>query len=420
MNEDAYVARNLRDSIKYRDIHKVPQFKNKDVIFSMSKESARLINSSLIWRDSIDKINVKGKAAWTVKNPKAFLAQKLLINNLKKNYFARSNDRKFIIDLIVSHLKDSYSYCVHRFDIKSFYESFDRKDIINKVKNDSVLSRKTIKILESLFDELNSLGVYGLPRGMGISSALSELMMAEFDERVNSLEGVLFYARFVDDILIISAPSLSKNSLKQSIDIFGLPNQLVFHNTGDKNFFSPVSKTVNASKETIKFDFLGYEFHIKKVDNEHGDALTFKRRDVNVLIAPSKVKKIKNRILKSFFAVLSSQRATEQDVSLLNKRIMFLSKNYLLPNSPQESKIYSGIYHNYSFVDNIDQLKEIDLFYRSLLFGNSTRLNKRIRRSLCFNTRKGLGNHSFLRGFEEREFCRLTNADYKEIKKAWG
>ncbi len=53
MNEDAYVARNLRDSIKYRDIHKVPQFKNKDVIFSMSRESARLINRNLIWREII-------------------------------------------------------------------------------------------------------------------------------------------------------------------------------------------------------------------------------------------------------------------------------------------------------------------------------------------------------------------------------
>lgn len=174
MNEDAYVARNLRGTIKYRDIHKVEEFKNKADLLDVSKASAKLINENSIWHNSVAKISVKGKEAWSIKNPKAILAHKLLVSNIKRNYSARSQDRKFIIELIISHLKDSYSYCVHRLDIKSFYESFDRKEILSKVVRDSVLSKKSIKMLESLFDELKSLGVKGLPRGVGISSALSE------------------------------------------------------------------------------------------------------------------------------------------------------------------------------------------------------------------------------------------------------
>lgn len=420
MNEDAYVARNLRDSIKYRDIHKVPQFNDKDELVEISKSSAELINANSIWQDSIVKISVKGKDAWSIKDPKAILAHKLLISNIKRNYSARSQDRKFIIDLILSHLKDSYGYCVHRLDIKSFYESFDRRVILSKVRGDSVLSKKSIKILESLFDELASLGVQGLPRGLGISSTLSELMMENFDEKIRSLKSVLFYARFVDDIVIISNPTLNRSSLKQYIESFGLPNELNFHTSGDKVFFSQIGKAPIEDEHAIVFDFLGYEFHIDRTEKQLGELLSFKRRNVSVLIAKNKVKKIKSRILKSFFAILSSRHATEQEVSLLNKRIMFLSKNYLLPSSPKEPNIYSGIYHNYSFVDKFDQLKEIDSFYQNLLFGNNTRLNKRIRRSLSFNTRKGLSKHSFLRGFENREFCRFSNSDFNEIKKAWG
>lgn len=245
-------------------------------------------------------------------------------------------------------------------------------------------------------------------------------MMADFDDKISSLKNVLFYARFVDDIVIISTPSLNRKLLSQHIAQLGLPSKLEFHKTGDKVFFDQIGKSPSESKSTINFDFLGYDFHIEKTESQSGELLTFKRRDVNVLIAPSKVKKIKIRILKSFVAILSSQRATEEQIKILNKRIMFLSKNYLLPSSSKEPNIYSGIYHNYSFINNYDQLKEIDSFYQNLLFGKTSRLNKRIRRTLPFKTRRGLAKHSFLNGFKNREFCRFSNSDFNEIKKAWG
>lgn len=419
MNEDAYVARNLRGSIRYRDIHKVPEFKSKESLFSIANASVSRINSNLIWNGAIERITVKGKDAWSIKDPKAILAHKLLVSNIKSNYSARSQDRKFIIESIISHLKDSYGYCVHRLDIKSFYESFDRREVIRKIKNDSILSKKSINLLESFFKELGSLGVIGLPRGIGISSALSELMMTEFDEKISSLKSVLFYARFVDDILIISTPSLNKSLLMRHAGDFGLPKKIEFHKSGDKISFSQVNKTTDKGDRRKTFDFLGYQFELNNYDNHLGQMLTYKRREVSVSIAPNKVDKIKNRILKSFFSVLSSRRANADEIALLNKRIMFLSKNYLLPNSPKEPNIYSGIYHNYNYVDNYDQLKEIDSFYQNLLFGKSTRLNNRIRCSLSFKTRRGLAKHSFLSGFKNKEFCRFTNSDFNEIKKAW-
>lgn len=420
MNEDAYVSRNMRKSIRYKDLHKFPQFNSKANIEAIADKTVGKISSNSVWANAIEKIWVKGKVAWNIKDPKAVLAHNLLNRNLKANYSSQNQDRKVTIDLIISHLKDSYSYCVHRLDIKSFYESFDRRDILKKFRNDSIISKKSVSILEGFFQELSKLGAKGLPRGIGISSVLSEIMMSQFDEKISSLKEVLFYARFVDDIIIITTPNFNSNALKRKVKNAGLPEALEFHSKGDKVFFSTISKASEKHMPTVEFDFLGYLFSVKSVENDVGRNLDFKRRELDVSIASEKVKKIKLRIIKSFAATLSSRKASESDIALLNKRIMFLSKNFRLPNSEKEKNIHSGIYHNYSFIDDLSQLKEIDRFYQSLLFGNKTRLSKRIRKGIPFNSRKGLGKHSFLRGFQEKEHCRFDNSDFNLIKRIWG
>jgi hypothetical protein len=419
VNEKAYVAGNLRGSVRYRNLIKISQFKTPSTLNSIAASSVADINSNSIWNSTISNVQVKGKDAWTIVEPKTVLAHNLLVSNIQRNYDTRCNDRKFTIQLLLSHLKDSYNYSVHRLDIKSFYESFDRREILKKLKSDSTLSTKSLKLLESLFEELNSIGAMGLPRGLGISSALSELMMYNFDNNIKSMKEVLLYARFVDDIIVISTPVLNKSMMNQKLLESGLPHVLEFHSTGDKVFFSQVEKAPNMKLQTTSFDFLGYEFHIERSEDTVGKNVEFKRRNVKVSIAPNKIKKIKKRVISSFAAVLSSNRASQEDIELLNKRLKFLTKNFLLESSSTAPNIYSGIYHNYNFIDQYQGLKELDSFYQNLLFGKRSKLSKRIKQSLRFNTRKGLAKHSFIRGFKEREFSRFSYQDFSEIKKAW-
>ncbi|WP_438864320.1 antiviral reverse transcriptase Drt3a [Neptunicella sp.] len=419
MNEKAYVAGNLRKAVRYRNLLKISEFKKSLTLNSIATSAVVDIKSNTIWGGAIDKIKIKGKNAWTIKQPKAILAHNLLVGNIQRNYNTRCNDRNSNIQLLLSHLKDSYNYSVHRLDIKSFYESFDRREILRKLKSDSILSTKTLRILEALFQELNLIGTKGLPRGLGISSALSELMMCHFDEKIRSMKEVLFYARFVDDIIVISTPTLNKSLMKQKLAESGLPQALEFHNTGEKVFFSQVEKASNKIYKITSFDFLGYEFHIEKNEETVGKNVEFKRRNVEVSIAPNKINKIKKRVIRSFTAVLSSEQASQPDIELLNKRLKFLTKNFLLESSSSAPNVYSGIYHNYNFIDQYQGLKELDSFYQNLLFGKRSKLSKRIKRSLSFNTRKGLAKHSFTRGFREREFCRFSYQDFAEIKKAW-
>ncbi|MDP5191960.1 antiviral reverse transcriptase Drt3a [Rheinheimera baltica] len=419
MNEKAYIAGNLRKAVRYRNLLKISEFKHPATLDTVAVNSVFDINNNSIWTAAISNVKVKGKDAWMLNEPKAILAHNLLVKNIERNYSTRCNDRKFTIQLLLSHLKDCYNYSVHRLDVKSFYESFDRREIIRKLKSDSILSKKSLKILEALFEELDSIGVKGLPRGMGISSTLSELMMNNFDVKLKSMKEVLFYARFVDDIIVISTPLLNRNLMKERLQDSSLPLTLEFHTSGDKVTFEQIEKAPSKQAKEISFDFLGYQFNIERAEDSVGRNIEFKRRSVKVSIAKNKIKKIKKRIICSFAAALSFNRANDADIQLLNKRMKFLSKNFLLESSSSAPNIYSGIYHNYNFIDQYEGLKELDNFYKNLLFGNRSRLSKRIKRSLAYSTRKGLAKHSFERGFQNREFCRLSYLDFKEIKRAW-
>ena len=51
----------------------------------------------------------------------------------------------------------------------------------------------------------------GVPRGFGVSAYLSELYMREIDNEIKALPDVIYYARYVDDIVIIFSPKTKKN-----------------------------------------------------------------------------------------------------------------------------------------------------------------------------------------------------------------
>lgn len=421
LNELAYVTQNFRKCVKYKNLLKVEEFKKHEDLNLVAKSTIAGIENGTVWSNGITETRVKGKKAWSVSSPKAILLHNLLVKNLGRNYNTKCNDRQFTVQLLLSHLRDSYNYSIHRLDIKSFYESFDRREIFSKLKNDSKLSKKSLNVISSFFGELANLDVQGLPRGMGISAAISELMMEAFDEAMSSCKGVLYYSRFVDDIIIITNPNVTKANIATFIDSSRLPSKLEFHNKGTKVFYSLVKKADKAKNAgtTVDFDFLGYFFHLESFNEKLGDTVELNRRKVSVSIAPQKIENLKKRIISSFAACLSSSKSSQDNLDLLNNRIKFLTKNYLLENSTESPSVYSGVYYNYKLITKLEQLNDLDKFYRNILFGNKSKLNKRIRKSIPYNVRLGLSKYSFLEGFEQRLFCRFSYKDFKEIKRVW-
>lgn len=420
MNELAYIPRHFRKCVKYKNLIKFNDFKDNEKLNQACLRAYKNVQMGCEWSDSIHIAQIMKKRAYTLKTSESVLVNNLIINNISSKYRTKSVDRDSTIRLLISHIKDSYAFTVHRLDVKSFYESFDRRSILSKLKSDAKLSRKTISTLVNLFHELDNLNVDGLPRGMGLSSTLSELMMNDFDAYIRSINGVLFYCRFVDDIIILTTHNINKNKLSELIKNSPLPRDLEFHAAGsEKTTFKQIRKTSEELERIETFDFLGYQFKVNSKESKTGTTLNVGRRLLDVEISDAKIEKIKKRIIKSFCVFLSSKDPLSEKLSILTKRLYFLSKNYPLINASDNSQVLSGIFFNYKHVSNPQKISEIDTFYQSLLFGKKSNLSKRIRQSLSYKNRYVLSNISFFDGFQEKKFCKFSYKDFKDIKKAW-
>lgn len=206
------------------------------------------------------------------------------VENLKKCHKSiYSFDRNLIIRRLILILKEEIPYNIHKIDIKSFYESFDKDFIKNKINSIEKLSPVSKKFLTDIIDFSPS----GLPRGLSISSTLSDILMSDFDKDIMLNENIFFYSRFVDDIIIISSNKVD------SLNIFR--NQL--YKTKKLKINTEKSRSIILEEEEeIEFQYLGYNFKLKK------------DKEIIIDIAKNKIKKIKKKIVKSLIDYKKKQK----------------------------------------------------------------------------------------------------------------
>lgn len=416
--ERSYIASSLRHTIKYSDLHKWPTILgSKDQNNAAALSAALKVDDPNLFGGSINKINLSGKDAYTVANIEALLILRLLGKNITGKYRLKVDSRKNTISLLISFLKETSNYSIHRYDVKSFYESFDREFIVNKLKNDSFLSRKNIVLLEQFFYELTANGITGLPRGLGISATLSEMMMSDFDKKFSEMPGVYFYRRFVDDIIILTDDNFNNVDLTQLISS-SLPRLLVLHETGDKKYRAKVTPLRNNKVKVVKteadFSYLGYSYKVFNHKENTKNKLGLKFRRVEVKISEGKIRKMKVRLLKSFISFVS-----DGDADLLEKRLKFLTGNYFLTDPSTNQEIKSGISYNYSFINTDHSLIELDRFLRRMLFNSNEKLSRRVIRSMPLSKRRDLAHLNFSTGFHAKRFHRFDHSTLVQIKECW-
>lgn len=420
--ERSYVKTNLRKCISYRDIRKNIELHDENKRMDVSTKAALLVNDPDVFNSLFKVIRVKSEDVYIVQNIESDLILKLLSRNIKSCYRIAVKSRDNIVQNLISFVRESSSYHVHRFDIKSFYENIDREFIINKLQRDGLLSKTSISLLQLYFKELDNELIKGLPMGVGLSSILSELTLQDFDNDVKNIDGVYLYERFVDDIILITdCDNSAKRSYSKLLSL--LPKGLEFHGTStSKRSFDTVSKVKNdddTKAKEITFNFLGYKFFITEKNHDSDNFLKIKRRGVGIDISDDKVIKLKNRIIKSFVSYINSSDTRYEHYSLLIKRLKFLSGNYYLNNTSREKNVKSGIYYNYRFINQDSQLEVLDRFLISLLFSKRSKLSLRIRQKININHRLNLASFSFVVGHSEKKFHQFTYFDYVKIKRVW-
>jgi len=324
-----------------------------------------------------------------------------LNDNIKRLYKDEQSNRRVIISQIKTLLEETCPAWILRTDIRKFYESIERDRIISRLKDDAMLSFQSIYLIEKLFSNSLLNEDNGLPRGISISSTLSELYMRKFDKWIRRLEGVYYYARFVDDIIIFShSPEVIENIKKQiNNKLNELANGLEINESKTESFSG------NHIRIDKSLDYLGYKFFKKS-----------QRKDekLNVSISDKKVKKIKTKIIKSLVDYNKNL-----DFRLLQMRIKFLTGNYSIRKRVNENDLRAGIFYNYSEINDTNVLKELNIFMNKAIYSKNGSFGSKLSRNLTKDQKVKLSTYSFRYGFLNRVYSSFTFDEMKAIISCW-
>lgn len=343
--------------------------------------------------DLSKKIGPKGKAVFCIdEEPETFFVIKQIQRNIHRIYGVKQASRHDLVCQLRDMLGSKFPFELVRTDISSFYESIDRKHLLEKLERDQLLSPASKKYIKQVLDSygLISGSSTGVPRGVGISAYLAELYLRPVDKAIQALPGLVLYCRFVDDIVAVFArPPAGKilGSFKELINEILSDNRLALNEEKTSEFNL-------ADTNPKKFEYLGYRFYLKQGQLE---------------ISPSAAKVMKYRSrMNAAFADYWHEKPVDSRGAFrrLVGRIKFLTGNTRLSNS--KSRAATGIYFNNSVVTDLSSFKLLD-----------RQLRKRIDKLRRSSLQRKLRKLKFTTGFEQRRYHNFSTRELQMIVGAW-
>jgi hypothetical protein len=343
----------------------------------------------------------------------------VVLRNLTKRisykYNAQTANRYNITSQIVGLLKETVPFGIVKIDIKKFYENINKDQILEGVQCNPLISLDDKSVLQKLFETDLLRTQKGLPRGLSISAVLSEIYLQEFDRKVRQLEGVYFYARYVDDIIVFTYENPAE--VRSNI-IPLLPTGLSLNEEKSKKCFYVACRCQGADKGDLQerqsgcrcsnisendFSYLGYRFVFP--------AVPASKVNLSVQIARSKIDRIKTKIVLSFLAYRK-----DSNFRLLVKRIKLLTGNYSLYTELSAGKtLCAGIYYNYPLLSTYCDLDELNSFLRSWIWIS----RKKSKCNLSRAQKIELMKFNFRSGYIYRRHERFSKDELKIIQGCW-
>lgn len=323
----------------------------------------------------------------------SYFAIKQVQKNIRSIYKVKQENRSQIISQLTTLLGDQFPKWVLRLDVKSFFESIPHKVLLEKLSKDAMLSFTSQRIIQRILSEYRrvSQSSVGVPRGVGISAYLSELYMRKFDRSVIRLDNIIYYARYVDDVIAIFSP----DSLKKIEDVFDLLKDILDNIQLSLNM-EKVSLHDISTPKNENFEYLGYR-------------IFFGNGNVKIQMSSRKFNRYKERINLSI-CEFDRHYATDYNRAskLLYSRLKFLSGNTRLYNSKKH--ILTGIFFSNEHLTDYSDLKALDDYLRDLIS-----LNPRINSKL----RAKIQTLSFEKGYVDKAFYLFSTKGLAKITKAW-
>ena len=390
---DSYSPSSLRNHLKSDDFWKynIDPLSVDDCIKSILSNFIE----NKFWPDSFGNKKVKSKKVFTYNSLYNALTirrtDSILRNAFKLVILNREEEVAQILQILAHERKEECF--VYRTDISSFYEKLTMRKIIDSKFISSRVPLSTSIHLNNISTHLTSLGYTGLPRGFCLSSTLSDIALLDFDKELRKLESCIYYTRYVDDIILITANKIDyfKEFMLKLLSKYDLALN------SKKTYDFPI-------KQPKIFEYLGY-----KIDPNNLKAIQ---------IADGKIKKIKTRIILSIKSFLNR----DKDFPLLKNRLRFLSGTTKLSMAGRIKPIIVGIRNNYNQCNfnSIDpQLSELDTFYRGIISNSNKKYGKKLKEKISEEQMNILEKLSFKSGYINKITHSFSREYVAKIKRAW-
>jgi hypothetical protein len=227
---------------------------------------------------------------------------------------------------------------------------------------------------------------------------LAEIYMRDFDLRARRLPGVYYYARYVDDVLLMSSrgPIGLKEQVESLLKLMPTPLRL-----------NEKTETIDREPGDLRpvdMVYLGYQF-----------TRAAKRRDeakVTLRIAPKKILRLERRVRSALHLFAAGGSFAD-----LVARIRILTGNYELERSGHSDGIMAGL--RYSYPDNTDksQLPRLDAFFRREVA--SLRRKLAAQGDARARMLGALRRYSFTAGFEKGFGHNFSRSELERLTALW-
>lgn len=360
---------------------------------------------------------IKNRKCYSIKTYSHVLVLRAIALFLSRRFRINPRGRDSIVKEIIETLSDSTPMHIFRRDIHSFYETLPTKLAEDQILYGTFIPIRMREFLKKFFETFSPTEI-GVPRGIGLSTVISELVMRRSDQKIREIEGVYKYFRYSDDILIFSTLPPQQLTAKLAT---ALPPGLVFN--ASKSAEVSVAQEKKLLAKLVDIEYLGYKFQFS---DYVGDS---KPRKILVSISEKKISKLKSKLICTF-----KNFAATKNFGIFRDRIQFLTSNYFAyrrgaHSIKGSSYVRSGIYYNYHLCGiyqgnshqphSCSDLKSLDGFYNSLLAGRNSKFRSLFIGSLGLARLRTMKKFSFFKGYEHRMTVRFSSEQIQDIKNVW-
>ena len=397
----------------------------------LSEVSSNILSSSFRFTLTPNESENPEKPVYSIgTTAEEFFAMQVLCRNVKKLFKISMSSRDEILSQLKMLLRENKSrFYIIRTDVRHCFESIPHDKLFKYLEGNNLLDVKSKSLLRGLirkeFEAKNLRPLVttlhtGIPRGCAISSLLSEFYLSKIDEVVRrTLPGIVFMARYVDDIIIVAHPDLDDeyywsldDYIKVLTDAYD-KNGLTIHTPTDGMNKCYTYDSQNTA--SLKFDLLGYT--IQSIKNEKDKQGFFS-------LSGNKKTRISDRIIRTFqkFNILLNTKSYDIAAHYLFDALHVLTCNINLYNAKRGVKV--GIFYSNQLLDNIKDLEGLDGQLQDCCRKNSLKGKSRIdpakQPQIEATLKKQLKQVSFVKGFAmPHKRYKVTKTRLQMIKQSW-